>query len=84
MLDVFNYFANLTSSCGLLTWFGILITYIQWHKGTKAQGFDRKSLPFVAPLQPCAPPLSLAATDASRPLLLRSDLDCTFEPVSVL
>ena len=79
---MFNYFANLTASCGLLTWLGILITYIQWHKGTRAQGFDRKSLPFVAPLQPCTPARSLTAADAFRPHLLCSDSDRAFEPAS--
>ncbi|PWN52633.1 hypothetical protein IE53DRAFT_384890 [Violaceomyces palustris] len=44
---VFNWFANMTSICGLLTWFGIVVTYVQWEKGCRAQGVDRKSLPYT-------------------------------------
>ncbi|GAA5839943.1 hypothetical protein JCM9279_005217 [Rhodotorula babjevae] len=49
---VFGYFANMTSVCGLLTWSGIAFTYIHFHRGLKAQGIDRKLLPYRAPLQP--------------------------------
>ncbi|GAA96383.1 hypothetical protein E5Q_03050, partial [Mixia osmundae IAM 14324] len=49
---VFGYFANMTSVAGLLTWFGIFVTFIQWEKGTRATGVDRKSLTFTAPLMP--------------------------------
>ncbi|KAK4049803.1 hypothetical protein OIV83_003859 [Microbotryomycetes sp. JL201] len=49
---VFNWFANMTSACGLLTWMGILYTYLRFHKATKAQGVDRRTLAFTAPLQP--------------------------------
>merc|ERR1711939_160955 len=49
---VFGYFANMTSVCGLITWAGIVYTYIQWHRGLKAQGIDRKLLPYRSPLQP--------------------------------
>lgn len=51
---VFGWFANMTSVAGLMTWFGISITYIRFHAGFKAQGFDRKSLPYASPLQPYA------------------------------
>lgn len=51
----FGYFANMTSVCGLLTWVGILVTYLRWHKATKVQGLNRRTqLPFFAPLQPFA------------------------------
>ncbi|KEI37867.1 uncharacterized protein L969DRAFT_89104 [Mixia osmundae IAM 14324] len=49
---VFGYFANMTSVAGLLTWLGIFLTFIQWEKGTRATGLDRKSLAFTAPLMP--------------------------------
>lgn len=49
---VFNYFANMTSVCGLLTWLGIAYTYIRFHKGLKVQGIDRATLTYRAPLQP--------------------------------
>ncbi|THH21448.1 hypothetical protein EW146_g85 [Bondarzewia mesenterica] len=51
---VFNWFANMTSVAGLLTWFGIAVTYIRFHKGFKQQGFDRSKLPYASKLQPYA------------------------------
>ncbi|KAJ6510147.1 amino acid permease, partial [Mycena vitilis] len=51
---VFGWFANMTSIAGLMTWFGICVTYIRFYKGMKAQGYDRKHLPFASPLQPFA------------------------------
>ena len=51
---VFNWFANMTSVAGLLTWFGISVTYIRFYTGMKLQGIDRKSLPFSSSLQPYA------------------------------
>ncbi|KAJ7141220.1 amino acid permease/ SLC12A domain-containing protein [Mycena epipterygia] len=51
---VFGWFANLTAIAGLMTWFGICVTYIRFYKGMKAQGYDRKKLPFASPLQPFA------------------------------
>ncbi len=43
---VFGYFANLTAAAGLLTWWGICFVYIRFHKGMKAQGIDRATLPY--------------------------------------
>lgn len=51
---VFNWFANMTSVAGLLTWFGIAVTYIRFYTGMKVQGIDRTSLPFSSRLQPYA------------------------------
>ncbi|KAJ7667693.1 amino acid permease [Mycena polygramma] len=51
---VFGWFANMTSIAGLMTWFGICVTYIRFYKGMKAQGYERKHLPFASPLQPFA------------------------------
>ncbi|KAJ7781571.1 amino acid permease [Mycena metata] len=51
---VFGWFANMTSIAGLMTWFGISVTYIRFYKGMKAQGYDRKQLPFASRLQPFA------------------------------
>ncbi|KAI5477899.1 amino acid transmembrane transporter [Pseudohyphozyma bogoriensis] len=50
--QVFNYFADMTSVCGLIGWAGICYTYIRWYNGMKAQGIDRDALPYRAPLQP--------------------------------
>ncbi|GAA5876887.1 hypothetical protein JCM3774_000799 [Rhodotorula dairenensis] len=49
---VFGWLANMCASCGLVVWFGIGITYLRFFYGLKAQGIDRKELPFRAPLQP--------------------------------
>ncbi|KAK7058789.1 hypothetical protein VNI00_001413 [Paramarasmius palmivorus] len=51
---VFGWFQNMTAIAGLMTWFGISVTYIRFHAGLKRQGFDRKKLPFASSLQPFA------------------------------
>ena len=51
---VFNWFANMTAVAGLLTWFGISVTYIRFYTGMKVQGIDRTTLPFASRLQPYA------------------------------
>ncbi|KAH9004407.1 amino acid permease [Lactarius hatsudake] len=51
---VFNWFANMTAVAGLMTWFGIAVTYIRFYAGTKAQGLDRSKLPYSSALQPYA------------------------------
>ncbi|PCH33606.1 amino acid permease [Wolfiporia cocos MD-104 SS10] len=52
--NVFNWFANMTSIAGLMTWFGICVTYIRFYKGFKLQGLDRSALPYASNLQPFA------------------------------
>lgn len=51
---VFGWFSNMTSAAGLMTWFGISITYIRFYKGLKVQGYDRTKLPYSSKLQPFA------------------------------
>jgi amino acid transporter len=51
---VFNWFVNMTSIAGLMTWFGICVTYIRFYKAMKVQGYDRETLPFKSRLQPFA------------------------------
>ena len=51
---VFSYFSQMTSIAGLLTWFGISITYLRFYKGMKAQGIDRTKLPYYSKYQPFA------------------------------
>jgi len=51
---VFGWFANMTAVAGLMTWFGICVTYIRFYAGAKAQGLDRSSLPYYSNLQPFA------------------------------
>lgn len=60
--QVFNWFANMTSVAGLMTWFGISVTYIRFYAGLKAQGINRKKLPFYSVLQPYAAWYVLVAT----------------------
>ncbi|KAH8828954.1 amino acid permease [Flagelloscypha sp. PMI_526] len=49
---VFGWLANLTAVAGLMSWLGISFTYTRFHAGLKAQGIDRKNLPYTSPLQP--------------------------------
>lgn len=49
---VFTWLANMTSVAGLLTWFGICVTYLRFYYGMKSQGYDRSTLPFASKLQP--------------------------------
>ncbi|KAL5488326.1 hypothetical protein ACEPAI_6434 [Sanghuangporus weigelae] len=51
---VFNWFVNMTSVAGLMTWFGISVTYIRFHAGFVAQGFDRSTLPYASKMNPFA------------------------------
>jgi yeast amino acid transporter len=51
---VFNWFSNMISVAGLMTWFGICVTYIRFYSGTKAQGINRRSLPYYFRFQPFA------------------------------
>lgn len=46
---VFNWFASMTAVCGLSSWFCIGVMHVQFTRGLKAQGLEKKSLlPFVA------------------------------------
>ncbi|ESK87570.1 amino acid transporter [Moniliophthora roreri MCA 2997] len=49
---VFGWFQNMTAIAGLITWFGICITYLRFYSGLEAQGFDRSRLPFASRFQP--------------------------------
>jgi amino acid transporter len=51
---VFTWLSNFSAICGLLTWFGIGITYLRFYKGFKVQGFNRADLPYAPRLQPYA------------------------------
>ncbi|KAI5953353.1 DIP5 [Candida jiufengensis] len=53
--EIFGYFVNVVSLCGLLAWICILIYHICFMRALKAQGFSRKKdLVYRAPLQPYA------------------------------
>ena len=50
----FIYLSNMASIAGLLTWFGIAVTYLRFYKGMKAQGYVRSALPYYSNFQPFA------------------------------
>ncbi|KIP01623.1 hypothetical protein PHLGIDRAFT_505750 [Phlebiopsis gigantea 11061_1 CR5-6] len=49
---VFGWFVNMTSVAGMMSWFGISVTYLRFYAGMKAQGFDRSTLPYWSRFQP--------------------------------
>ena len=49
---VFTWFQNLTTIANLFTWMSVCVAYIQFRKALIAQGVDRNTLVFKAPLQP--------------------------------
>jgi len=51
---VFTWFSNMTAIAGLVSWFGISLTYIRFYTGLKAQNINRKDFPFYSNLQPYA------------------------------
>ncbi|KAL1738913.1 amino acid permease/ SLC12A domain-containing protein, partial [Schizophyllum fasciatum] len=60
--QVFNWFQNMTAIAGMMTWFGISITYLRFHAGCKAQGIDRKKLPYTNRLNPFGAWYAMVAT----------------------
>ncbi|TXT07410.1 hypothetical protein VHUM_03130 [Vanrija humicola] len=42
----FGYLANMTAAAGLISWWGINLLYIRFAAGLRAQGIDRKTLPY--------------------------------------
>ncbi|VEU20459.1 DEKNAAC101348 [Brettanomyces naardenensis] len=59
---VFNYFVNVVSIFGLLTWISILVTFLYFMKAVKAQGYDRnKDFVYKAPFQPYGTYIALTA-----------------------
>ncbi|KAF2717105.1 hypothetical protein K431DRAFT_277631 [Polychaeton citri CBS 116435] len=50
--QAFTWLLNLSTVAGLIAWGTLCLCYIRFHKGMKAQGLDRASLPWRAPFQP--------------------------------
>ncbi|CAO1632411.1 unnamed protein product [Parajaminaea phylloscopi] len=48
----FGYLTSTVTIFGGITWWAILITHQRFLSAMKAQGFDRKSLPYRSPFQP--------------------------------
>lgn len=52
---IFNYFVNVVSIFGLLTWISIQVTYLYFYRAITCQGYDRKKdFVYTAPFQPYA------------------------------
>ncbi|MBW0469962.1 hypothetical protein O181_009677 [Austropuccinia psidii MF-1] len=49
---IFDWFSNISSITGLITWWTILLSYIRFLAGLKYHGIDRNSLDYKAPYQP--------------------------------
>lgn len=58
--QVFNYFVNVVSIFGVLSWISILITYIFFDRALRAQGVDKSTLAYAAPWQPYGAYITLA------------------------
>ncbi|PLW25258.1 hypothetical protein PCANC_22988, partial [Puccinia coronata f. sp. avenae] len=51
LLGLSGSLVNMYSTSGALTWIGILITYVRWEAGIKAQNVDRSIFPYRFPLR---------------------------------
>ncbi|KAH6643500.1 amino acid permease-domain-containing protein [Boeremia exigua] len=52
---VISWLISLITGCGMIDYFTMCITFINYHKACKAQGLDRATLPYYGWLQPgCA------------------------------
>lgn len=49
---VFGYFVSLVTVFGTLNWINILVSYLGFVRGMKAQGITRDELAYKGPLQP--------------------------------
>ncbi|KAJ6606997.1 general APC amino acid permease [Mycena sp. CBHHK59/15] len=49
---VFTWFVNITTTGGFIGWFSINLTYVFFHRGMKAQGFDLTKNVYNNPWQP--------------------------------
>lgn len=53
-VEVFYWFVGLTTCALVLTYVGMLWTFLGWHQAKKAQNLKYADLPYVAPLNPYA------------------------------
>jgi amino acid transporter len=60
--QVFTYLVSLVTVFGTLNWVSILVSYINFTRGMKAQGIPRSLMPYRGPLQPYGSYLALAIT----------------------
>ncbi|VUC32438.1 unnamed protein product [Clonostachys rosea] len=59
---VFGYLVSLVTIFGTLNWISILVSYIQFTRGMKAQGLSRDTMPYRGPLQPYGAYVALFVT----------------------
>ncbi|KAK7417450.1 hypothetical protein QQX98_004570 [Neonectria punicea] len=60
--QVFGYLVSLVTVFGTLNWVSVLVSYIQFTRGMKAQGIPRSTMPYKGPLQPYGSYVALAIT----------------------
>ncbi|OGM47223.1 hypothetical protein ABOM_003912 [Aspergillus bombycis] len=51
-VQVLTWLTNLITGGGLITYIGICVNYLFFHRALKVQGYDRKSLPYCGWFQP--------------------------------
>ncbi|WVR08716.1 hypothetical protein IAU60_005774 [Kwoniella sp. DSM 27419] len=51
-VTAFNWLYNISAVTGIITWWGILLSYLRFYYGLKKQGRSRDDFPYRAPLQP--------------------------------
>lgn len=52
MIRIFNYFANMISIVGLISWSGIAVVYIRFSNACDQQRIDRSKFLYRAPFAP--------------------------------
>lgn len=60
--QVFGYLVSLVTVFGTLNWVSVLLSYIHFTRGMKAQGIPRNLMPYRGPLQPYGSYFALAVT----------------------
>lgn len=60
--QVIGWLISVITACCMINYFVMSITFIQYHKACKAQGLDRKTLPYCGWLQPGCAYVSAIAT----------------------
>lgn len=59
---VFGYLVSLVTVFGTLNWISVLVSYVRFVQGMKAQGIDRSRMPYRGPLQPYGSYCALVVT----------------------
>ena len=59
---VFGYLVSLVTVFGTLNWISVLVSYVRFVQGMKAQGLERSQMPYRGPLQPYGAYFALCIT----------------------